>query len=312
MTAAAVLRSGDGRLRLGWRLVLFAVVVVGVAAAGALVLPGTLPGVGAATLAGGLVGGWVALAVDGHAAGELGFRLRPAAVWEAALGLALGAAVALAAVGAMALAGGVRWGGEDGTPVGYLVAAGSALGYFALPAAAEEVLFRGYPLQALAEAVGRGPALLLTSVLFGLLHLRNPGADWIGALNVTMAGLLLGGLLLRTGSLWWASGAHLGWNWAHGFLADLPVSGLDLVDAPYVVGRPLGPGGLSGGRFGPEGSLLTTAVAGAAAAWVWWTPRLGPAGRGPGGAGEDTGWWTGTGTRRVARGGDRRRRHRGR
>lgn len=301
MTAAALLRTREGRLRLGWRLLLFAVVAVAVAGGAAMVLPATLPGVGAAALAGGLAGGWLALRVDGFAPGALGFRARPAALREVGLGLALGTAVALAAVAAMALAGGVRWSGEAGTPAAYVVGAGSALALFALPAAAEEVLFRGYPLQALAEAMGRGPALVATSVLFGAVHLQNPGADWIGALNVTVAGLLLGGLVLRTGSLWWASGAHLGWNWAHGFIADLPVSGLDLVDAPYVVARPLGPGWLSGGGFGPEGSLLTTAVAGAAAAWVWWTPRLGPAGPEPGGAGEDTGWWMGTETGRVVR-----------
>lgn len=271
---SGLLRTRAGRLRLGWRLLLFLVVALAVTVAAALVLPATIPGQGGALLVGSLAGGWATLALDGRPPGALGLRLRRAAVREAGAGVALGAGVAITAVAGIALAGGIRWSAESGSVGGYLVAGASALAFFLLPAAGEEALFRGYPLQALAEAMGTGPALVFTSVVFGVVHLQNPGAHWIGALNVTAAGLFLGGLVLRTGSLWWASGAHLGWNWAHGFVADLPVSGLDLVDAPGVAGRPVGPAWLSGGSFGPEGSVVTTGVALAAAAWVWWTPRL--------------------------------------
>lgn len=267
-------RTPEGRLRLVWRLLFFLAVTAVVTVTAVLALPATLPGQGAALLVGSLVGGWLTLAVDGEPPGALGFHLRRRALGETAGGLVLGTVVGSVAVVGMALAGGVRWSVSGGSIGEYLVAGGSALAYFALPAAGEEALFRGYPLQALAESMGGGPALVLTSVLFGAVHLQNPGADWIGAVNVTAAGLFLGGLLLRSGSLWVASGAHLGWNWAHGFVADLPVSGLDLVDAPGLVARSVGPDWLSGGVFGPEGSVVTTGVALGAAAWVWWTPRL--------------------------------------
>src|SRR5690606_22083869 len=90
------------------------------------------------------------------------------------------------------------------------------------------------------------------------------------------AGIFLGALCLRSGGLWWPSGAHLGWNWAHAFLADLPVSGLELVDAPLIEPRVAGPAWISGGAFGPEGSLLATVAVLGAAAWIWRSPRLGP------------------------------------
>lgn len=77
-----------------------------------------------------------------------------------------------------------------------------------------------------------------------------------GLAAIAGAGLFLGALYLRTGSLWWATGAHLGWNWALGFWADLPVSGLDLVDTPYWEGVARGPSWLGGGAFGPEGSIV--------------------------------------------------------
>ena len=135
-------------------------------------------------------------------------------------------------------------------------------------------MLRGYPLQALAEAWGAGWALVVTATLFALAHLPNPGVGWVGLTNIAAAGLFLGALYLRTRSLWWATGAHLGWNWAHAFVADLPVSGLELVDAPLVEPVLSGPAWLSGGEFGPEGSVLATAAVLVAFAWTWRTPRL--------------------------------------
>jgi hypothetical protein len=265
-----------------WRLFLYGVVLVGTFfLAGGLLATGlgggsSIPGLGAALLLAGLVAGSALLRVDDLDPRALGLHAGPGVMQESGVGLGLGVGVALAAVVAMAAAGAVTWTVESVSPGAWLGSAMMALGFFALPAAAEEVVFRGYPLQALAEAWGPAAAVGVTSVGFGLLHLGNPGAGTVEAANVTVAGLVLGALVVRTGSLWLASGAHLGWNWAHGFLADLPVSGLDLVDAPGVVARVREDAWMGGGGFGPEGSLATTAVGLAAAAWTWWTPRLRP------------------------------------
>jgi len=271
-------RDATGRLRVGWRLLWFAGAFVALATLG-LGLLGGMGLVGQATVmlvAALLAGWWVLRAADGRGPGALGFHASTEAVGEAARGLVLGTAVALSAVGAIALAGGVRWEAQSGTLAGVAVEAVRSLAFFAVPAAAEEALARGYPLQALAEAWGPGIALAVTSVGFGLLHLENPGLTGIAMVNLVAAGLLLGVVYLRTGSLWWASGVHLGWNWAHGFVADLPVSGLDLVDAPLWEGAPAGAAWIGGGGFGPEGSVLTTGVALAASAALWWGPWLRP------------------------------------
>ena len=259
-----------------WRLALYTVILVAVLFLAGGLLHGSIPGVAAALLLAGLVAGWAVLRLDGFGLRAMGVHAGPGVTRECGVGLGLGVGVALAPVVLMAAAGAVTWTTESGSAGAWLGSAVWALGFFALPAAAEEVVFRGYPLQALAELWGPAAAVGLTSVGFGLLHLGNPGAGTVEAANVTVAGLFLGALVVRTGSLWLASGAHLGWNWAHGFLADLPVSGLDLVDAPGVVARVRGEAWLGGGEFGPEGSLATTAVGLAAAAWAWWTPRLRP------------------------------------
>src|SRR5262249_35034273 len=51
------------------------------------------------------------------------------------------------------------------------------LGVLVTGALAEELMFRGYPFQRLLEAVGPAGAILVFSVLFGVVHLSNPGAS---------------------------------------------------------------------------------------------------------------------------------------
>ena len=196
-------------------------------------------------------------------------RERSASGRELLAGLAFGVGLGLVVVGIVAAAGGLSWSTEAGTLRAWVAQGASALAFLALPAAAEEALLRGYPLQAIAEAWGARWALVVTSGVFGVLHLGNPEVTTLGAMNVVAAGVLLGVVYLRTGSLWWASGVHLGWNWAHAYVADLPVSGFELFDAPFYDGVARGPAWLGGGGFGPEGSVVATLVVAAAAALCW-------------------------------------------
>jgi membrane protease YdiL (CAAX protease family) len=272
-----ILYGPAGRLRLGWRLCLFLVLLAGLYTALGALLPGSMLGQGLALLASSLLAGWAVLAFDGLPASALGFPLRREAFGETLLGTGLGVVVGGAAVVPMAALGVVRWTREDGTLTAFLAAGALSLALLGLLAAAEEALLRGYPMQAISDSLGPLLAVLLTSVAFGLLHLPNPESGWPGLLNAGLAGAFLGGLYLRTGSLWWASGAHLGWNWVHGFLLDLPVSGLDVAEQPFLESRSSGPPLLSGGAFGPEGSLLATGVLLGATAWVWNTRLLRPA-----------------------------------
>jgi len=272
----SILTARGGRLRLGWRLLFFLVVVGVVEMIVTTLLPAGIQYASAALLLGALAGGWAMLALDGRAPGALGFYLRPVAGREAAVGLGLGVVVALVVVLVMAALGGLRWSAQPGTASAWLVGGASSLLFLTLPAAAEEALLRGYPLQALAEAWGPAAALLVTSIAFGAMHLGNPAVTELGLVNIAVAGLLLGVVYLRTGSLWLATGLHLGWNWAHGYLADVPVSGLEVLDAPFYDGVARGPEWLSGGGFGPEGSAIATAVTLAAAAACWWGPWLRP------------------------------------
>jgi membrane protease YdiL (CAAX protease family) len=271
-----ILRTAQGRLLLGWRLGLFLAITISVAGVVVLVIPAGVVSGYVGLLLGSLAAGALLLATDGRDPGALGFYTRPRAVAETALGTALGILVALSVVAALAISGGLRWTTQDGSALGWISGALGALAFLAIPAAAEEAFLRGYPLQALAEKLGPALALAGTSVVFGALHLSNPGVTVLGTLNVIAAGVFLGIVYLRTGSLWWSTGVHLGWNWTHAYLADVPVSGLELLDAPLYEGVVQGPGWLGGGSFGPEGSVVATILVIGASVWCWRTRWLGP------------------------------------
>ena len=98
----------------------------------------------------------------------------------------------------------------------------------AAAAMAEEIAFRGYPFQRLIEATGPTTATIVMATIFGLIHLRNPGATSAS----TLVTVLSGGPWRRptwqtAGALWLPWGFHFGWNAAMAVLFGLPVSGLD-------------------------------------------------------------------------------------
>lgn len=97
-----------------------------------------------------------------------------------------------------------------------------AIGYLAintaLVALSEEWMFRGIVFRALSAHLRLWPAILLTAFLFGAVHVLNVfamgdlGQATGQAVAATMTGLLLGALLLRTGSLWPPIVFHMFWN----------------------------------------------------------------------------------------------------
>ena len=129
-----------------------------------------------------------------------------------------------------------------------------------LPAAFfEELLMRGYVFAMLRRAAGWKLALIVTSIVFGLLHIPNPGADSESILAVIVAGFFLGAILLVTRSLYAAGAAHFAWNWVMSGALHIAVSGVPSRDPDYRV-VDSGPDWLTGGPWGPEGGLAAVAA----------------------------------------------------
>jgi hypothetical protein len=125
-------------------------------------------------------------------------------------------------------------------------------------AVTEELIFRGLLLHALEKLCGSWVALAITAVLFGVLHLANPGATvWSSITIAVEAGVLLGAAFLWRRNLWLAIGLHFAWNTTVGLLG-IPVSGHD--SAGLLVAHPTGPDLLTGGGFGIEASIVPVIV----------------------------------------------------
>jgi membrane protease YdiL (CAAX protease family) len=172
------------------------------------------------------------------------------------LGFAAGAVFLALTCAAIALAGGADFRWAPMPPEG-IIGLAAPLAFFAVFATTEELLLRGYPIKVLAESWNRPAAVIVTAGAFGLLHLLNPGAALLPALNVTLAGAILGLLYLQSGSLWLAIGFHWGWNFAEGGLFGFAVSGLRFPGG-LAEASARGPAWLSGAEFGPEGSVVLT------------------------------------------------------
>jgi membrane protease YdiL (CAAX protease family) len=148
----------------------------------------------------------------------------------------------------------------SGTP-GHVLGRGLMQLFTLAPAGiGEELLLRGLGLQALRRGFGDVPAVAISSVVFGALHLFNPGATWVAALLVALVGAWFGAVTVRTGSVWMAMGLHVSWNFFEGFVFGQPVSGNTPGTSLFLAQGPSTAGFWSGGAFGPEAAGWTAVV----------------------------------------------------
>ncbi len=96
------------------------------------------------------------------------------------------------------------------TPDGWVHGVGAVLAFAVVAPVAEELLFRGLLLPGLTPRYGRPAAIVATAALFGAVHF-SPGLLAVAA-PALVAGLVLGALAARTGSVLPAIAAHAGNN----------------------------------------------------------------------------------------------------
>lgn len=119
----------------------------------------------------------------------------------------------------------------------------------------EEILIRGYILQNLMLSFNKYTSLVLSSLLFTVLHLFNPNVDIPGVISLFFAGLLLGMCYVRTKSLWLPIALHFSWNFFQ-CLFGFNVSGMEqysLITTTFSEGNIW-----NGGEFGFEGSVFSS------------------------------------------------------
>jgi len=136
----------------------------------------------------------------------------------------------------------------------------------------EELLFRGYQLQNIASGLNLTWGIIISSIIFGVLHSANPNASWISATGITLAGFFLAFAYVRTKQLWLPIGLHIGWNFFEGVVFGFPVSGVDFYNLTHI--RVDGPEIITGGAFGPEAGLVLMPSLILGTALIQWYTRL--------------------------------------
>lgn len=179
-----------------------------------------------------------------------------------ALGAFFGLIMFSGAVGIIAALGGISFEQSDPSQRG-VAALGSILiilfGWI-VQGGAEEVLVRGWVLPVIGARYKPWIGLLVSAVIFALLHGFNNGVSLIAFLNLALFSVFAGFYAMREGSLWGISAFHSIWNWVQGNFFGLEVSGGQSIGGTLIDLKSTGGDWLTGGAFGPEGGLAVTLV----------------------------------------------------
>jgi membrane protease YdiL (CAAX protease family) len=232
-----ILVDREHRLGLGWRLLSYLVLVVAATGGTAAVVAGSDLPVGrnllAHLVAVALVVAityWYRRRVDRRSWRELGLPLpgRPE-LSSAGAGFGLGT---LTVIGFFGVVWALSWARVDGGEVAErglagalgLVAAGMVM--YAASALFQELAFRGYFFQNLAERLPTRTAAVTAGLIFALLHLpgegfSSPPLTLVVVVDLTLMACFLTLTRLVTGSLWLAIGFHTAWNWVMDYVFSL-------------------------------------------------------------------------------------------
>ncbi|WP_041590800.1 CPBP family intramembrane glutamic endopeptidase [Tannerella forsythia] len=132
---------------------------------------------------------------------------------------------------------------------------------FVIQGAQEEILTRGYFMMSLSTRLPAIAAILISSFTFSVLHLFNSGFGLLAFVNLVLYGVFLAVYMLKTGNIWGVCAIHSVWNFSQGNLYGMPVSGMNIMETSLFSSSLVeGKEWLSGGAFGPEGGVITSAV----------------------------------------------------
>ena len=135
----------------------------------------------------------------------------------------------------------------------------SLASYF-IGACCEEIIFRGIILRFIGIKWNVVAALVISSVLFGLLHSFNPGMTWMGVVGIIVVGFMLGATYMYSGSIWMPLGIHWIWNTLEDSVFGSAVSG-GSSDGSMIQAQFHGSNIMTGGSCGIEASVVTIVFA---------------------------------------------------
>ena len=285
--------NNSGRLRSGWRAAFFLVVFLFVS--GLLILA-AITAISAMPQFGQSITGFLPLAVPftlsatvaillgwqfgkrlDHVPFEaLGCTFHHSWLKNLAVGSLVGGVAFCSAVIIAVMAGGITLAANSTSAVSAIsTTLITTLLIFAIGAASEETLFRGYLLQTFARDNIAFVGVVFTSLLFAFAHNNNPAANVMSFVNTLLAGAWFAAAYLKTRDLWFPFGVHLVWNWLQGPVFGINVSGIaEFSPDPILRATDLGPAWLTGGSYGIEGGIACTLAILISIGLIYYLPSL--------------------------------------
>lgn len=191
----------------------------------------------------------------------MGF-VKKRAVTDYLLGMVIAFAMFSACIGICVATGAMEFGGYvlDGQ---YAVLALIFVGYL-IQGMSEEVICRGFMMTSFGSKKGAAAGMFFNSLVFGALHLANPGISPMAMVNLVLFGIFMSALVLKLNSIWMACAIHSVWNFVQGNFYGVLVSGTNSGASVFSFKGFEGLELLNGGSFGMEGGAATTIVLAAA------------------------------------------------
>ena len=220
---------------------------------------------------------WIRYFEKGNFA-SVGFTLGSHAMKYSVTGILLAVLMSCSTVAVVALLGGYVEEHQASFNPGDLIPVLVLLFAFILQSSTEEFVFRGWMMARLAERYGVGVGVVGNSALFALMHFDAEAFESVTVLYTVMLAafaflfaVFLSLLALKQRSIWGACAWHAIWNWSFITWFGLPTTGLDLGLEPLLVDLMSVQDAsmwLTGGDYGPEGSVISLVVLIIASLWL--------------------------------------------
>ncbi len=131
---------------------------------------------------------------------------------------------------------------------------------FLVQGMSEEFIFRGYFMNTLGSRHHTIVAVGISAVAFSLAHITNPGYNVLVFINLVLFGTFASFYMIAFDDIWGVCAIHSIWNFTQGNLYGISVSGTGNTESVFRTTAISSSVILTGGNFGIEGSIITTAV----------------------------------------------------
>ena len=143
--------------------------------------------------------------------------------------------------------------------------------FWILQGGTEELVTRGWLFPAVSAKSNIFIGILISSALFGALHLFNPGVTVLSIVNIILNGIFACFLMLKYDNMWVLAGMHGAWNFVQGNIYGIQVSGQGASTSILNYSSQSSVDLLSGGAFGAEGSIFASIVLIGCIAYLYWS-----------------------------------------